>query len=55
MVKFKSLDEARIAFMNGKITSGEFTAMIKKNALADETRKEINKESKRIERKLQVV
>ncbi|MGD6775236.1 hypothetical protein [Sutcliffiella horikoshii] len=55
MAKFKSLDDARKAYMNGKITSEEFSSIMRKHLLADENRKSLERESKKIERKLSVV
>lgn len=52
VAKFRTLDEARKAYLDGKLTPEQFSAILKKNILADDIRKNLEKESKRIERKL---
>ncbi|KKB34660.1 hypothetical protein [Bacillus thermotolerans] len=53
--KYRTLDEARRAYLNGKITALEFSSLMKKNTIADNERKQIQKKSKKIERKLATV
>lgn len=52
---FKTLDDARIAYLNDKITPEEFSSFIKKYTMVDNERKSIEKQSKKIERKLATV
>jgi hypothetical protein len=53
--RFKSLDEARAAYLAGKITSGEFAAFVRRFSVVDHERKELEKRMKKIERKLMTV
>jgi hypothetical protein len=53
--KFRTLDEARIAYLNDKITPQEFSAFLKRFSMADNERKMIEKQSKKIERRLATV
>ncbi|ARK28810.1 hypothetical protein [Halalkalibacter krulwichiae] len=55
MAKYRTLDEARKAYLNGKLTPEEYAAHLKKNLLADNNRREFDRKSKRIERKLELV
>jgi hypothetical protein len=54
-MKFKTLDDARIAYINNKITAQEFSVLLGKFAVADQERKNIEKSAKKIERKLSIV
>ncbi|WP_299090317.1 hypothetical protein [uncultured Metabacillus sp.] len=54
-MKFKTLDDARIAYLNDKITREEFYAYLRRNAIVDEARKNIEKNNNKIERKLTTV
>lgn len=53
--RFRTLDEARVAYLDGKITANEFAALMRKHVIVDNERKQIEKSSKRIERKLATV
>ncbi|BCB04727.1 hypothetical protein [Bacillus sp. KH172YL63] len=53
--KFRTLDEARVAYLNDKITPEEFSSFLKRFSIADNERKSIEKNSKKIERKLATV
>lgn len=55
MARFKKLDDARKAYFKGKITPEEYSAWLRKNLIADETRRKNNRKSKKIERKLETV
>ena len=50
--RFKSLDEARGAYLNGKITKEEFASLIRKYSISDNVRRELSKNAKKIEKKL---
>lgn len=53
--RFRTLDEARVAYLDGKITANEFAALMRKHVIVDNERKQIEKNSKKIERKLATV
>jgi hypothetical protein len=53
--KLRSLDDARNAYLNGKITDQELTAYFNKYTLVDKERKEIERRSKKIEKKLAMI
>jgi len=53
--KFKSLDEARLAYLSGGISAEQFARYLKEFAIGDTTRKNSEKKLKQIERKLKVV
>jgi hypothetical protein len=53
--KLKTLDDARAAYLNGKINAEQYFAYLRKNVLVDEKRKSIEKDNKKIERKLVTV
>lgn len=55
MKKLRTLDEARIAYLNGKLNAEQYYAFLNKNVLVDEKRKSIEKDNKKIERKLATV
>lgn len=50
--RFKTLDDARHAYFEEKITKEEFAYYLEKFSIVDEERKEISKNAKKIERKL---
>ncbi|MFP7296226.1 hypothetical protein [Neobacillus niacini] len=54
-MKFRTLDDARIAYLNNKITPEEFSSFVKKFTMGDHERKNIEKTTKKIERKLTTV
>ena|GEM_PF-2728619 len=49
-MKLKTLDEARKAFLNQKITPEEFYAYLKKHSYVNQEMKEIDKSFKRLEK-----
>jgi hypothetical protein len=53
--KLKTLDDARVAYLEGKITAQEYSSLIRKNTIVDHERQSIQKETKKIERKLATV
>jgi hypothetical protein len=53
--KLKTLDEARSAYLSGKITAQEYSSLIRKFSIVDHERQSIQKETRKIERKLATV
>ncbi|WEG14174.1 hypothetical protein PU629_07355 [Pullulanibacillus sp. KACC 23026] len=51
-MRYKTLDEARKAYLNKKLTPEQFNSYLKKFAYVDQERKSIDKSMKRIEKRL---